>query len=88
MLQTANPLGYAACSAAIRDMDLREAIRSIAATTLVIGGTKDPGTTPADAQLIATSIPGATLKLLEAQHLSNIERAAEFNATVLEFLAA
>ena len=88
MLQTANPLGYAACSAAIRDMDLREAIRSIAATTLVIGGTKDPGTTPADAQLIATSIPGATLKMLEAQHLSNIEQAAEFNATVLEFLAA
>ena len=55
---------------------------------LVIGGTKDPGTTPADAELIARSIPGATLKLLECAHMSNVERADEFNATVLEFLAA
>jgi 3-oxoadipate enol-lactonase len=88
MLLDANPTGYAACLAAIRDMDQRETIRSITSTTLVIGGKEDPGTTPADAELIALSIPGATLKLLDCAHLSNVERAAEFNATVLEFLAA
>jgi 3-oxoadipate enol-lactonase len=88
MLLDANPTGYMACLAAIRDMDQRETIRSITATTLVIGGKHDPGTTPADAELIALSIPGATLKLLDCAHLSNVECANEFNATVLEFLAA
>jgi 3-oxoadipate enol-lactonase len=88
MLSATDPLGYAACSAAIRDMDQRASIRTITATTLVIGGTRDPATTPADAELIASSIQGATLKMLEAQHLSNVERTEEFNAAVLEFLAA
>jgi len=88
MLLATDPLGYAACSAAIRDMDLRETIKSITATTLVIGGTKDPATTPEQAQLIAASIPGATLTLLEAAHLSNIEQRDAFNAALLGFLAA
>jgi 3-oxoadipate enol-lactonase len=88
MLLATDPLGYAACSAAIRDMDLREAIKSITATTLVIGGTKDPATTPELAQLIAQSIPGATLTMLDAAHLSNIERREEFTAALLSFLAA
>ena len=38
--------GYAACCAAIRDMDLREAIRGIRLPTLVIVGDKDPATPP------------------------------------------
>lgn len=88
MLLTASPQGYAACCAAIRDMDQREAIKSITTTTLAIGGTRDPGTPPADAELIANSIAGAKLVMLEAAHLSNIERAAEFTAALLEFLGA
>lgn len=88
MLLAADPMGYAACCAAIRDMDQREAIKSISATTLVIGGTRDPGTTPADAELIARSIVGSKLVMLEAAHLSNVERAPEFTAALLEFLGA
>ena len=88
MLLNTNPTGYAACCAAIRDMDLREDLKSIHATTLVIGGSKDTSTPPADAELIANSISGARLALLDAAHLSNIERAEEFTATVLEFFAA
>ena len=88
MLLATSPFGYAACSAAIRDLDLRDAIKSITATTLVIGGSKDPATTPEQAQLIANSIPGGALTLLDAAHLSNIERREEFNATLLGFLAA
>lgn len=88
MLLTADPRGYAACCAAIRDMDLREDIKSIDAKTLVIGGTKDPGTTPEQANLIARSIQGAKLVMLESAHLSNIERAPQFTAELLEFLAA
>ena len=86
LLLETSPQGYAACCAAIRDMDQRETIRSITAKTLVIGGTADASTPPAHAELIASSIPEAKLVLLEAAHLSNVERADEFNATLIEFL--
>jgi 3-oxoadipate enol-lactonase len=88
MLLTAKPAGNAACAAAIRDMDQRQSIKTITAKTLVIGGTQDPGTTPADHALIAASIPGAQLVMLEAAHLLHIERQAEFTETLLQFLAA
>jgi 3-oxoadipate enol-lactonase len=88
MLLSCDPTGYAACSAAIRDMDQRESIKTITAKTLVIAGAKDPATPPAEAELIARSIPGAKLVMLDAAHLSNIERANELTATLLEFLAA
>lgn len=78
--------GYAACCAAIREMDQRESIRNITAKTLVIGGTADTSTPPEQAQLIASRIPEAKLVLLDAAHLSNIERANEFNAALIEFL--
>jgi 3-oxoadipate enol-lactonase len=86
LLRETSPAGYAACCAAIRDMDQRESIRNITAKTLVIGGTKDAGTTPAMAQQIASSVPEAKLVMLEAAHLTNIERADEFNAALIEFL--
>lgn len=86
MLLATDPRGYAACSAAIRDMDQREDIKSIDVTTLVIGGSKDPATPPAHADLIAGSIKGARLVMLESAHLSNIECAQQFDAAVLEFL--
>jgi 3-oxoadipate enol-lactonase len=88
MLLTVKPQGYAACAAAIRDMDQRQSIKTITAKTLVIGGTQDPGTTPADHALIAASIPGAQLVMLEAAHLLQIERQAEFLEALLQFLAA
>lgn len=80
------PQGYAACCAAIRDMDQRESIRGITAKTLVVGGTADTSTPPAHAEYIASVIPEAKLVMLEAAHLSNIERASEFNVALLEFL--
>jgi 3-oxoadipate enol-lactonase len=88
MLLSVKPQGYAACAAAIRDMDQRQAIKSITAKTLVVGGTQDPGTTPADHALIAASIPGAQLVMLDAAHLLHIERQQEFTETLLQFLAA
>lgn len=88
MLLETDPRGYAACCAAIRDLDLREDIKSIDTKVLVIGGTRDPSTPPEHAELIARSIKDAKLVMLESAHLSNIERAAEFNATLQDFLAA
>ncbi|MGH8241061.1 MAG: alpha/beta fold hydrolase [Steroidobacteraceae bacterium] len=88
MLLTVKPQGFVACAAAIRDMDQRQSIKTIIARTLVVGGTQDPGTTPADHALIAASIPGAQLVMLEAAHLLHIERQAEFTEALLQFLAA
>jgi len=78
--------GYAACCAAIRDMDQRETIRGIGAPTLVIAGMRDPATPPADGHLIANRIEGARYVELPAAHLSNVEAAREFTATLTNFL--
>ncbi len=87
MILTADPKGYAACASAIRDMDLRNSLESISARTLVIAGAQDPATPLPHAELIANSIPEAKLTTLDCAHLSNIERAEEFNAALLDFLA-
>jgi 3-oxoadipate enol-lactonase len=82
------PEGYAACCAAVRDMDQREAIARIAAPTLVVAGTHDAATPPAAGQFIAGRIPGARYVELPAAHISNVEVADRFNAAVLDFLAS
>ena len=86
MIETSPLEGYAACCAAIRDMDQREAISSIIAPTLVISGAQDPATPPADGQFLASKIRGARYVELPAAHLSNVEAAAQFSSEVLRFL--
>ena len=88
MLLSADPAGYAACCAAIRDMDLRESIKNIISTTLVIGGSKDEVAPERELRLIADSVPDSRLTMLEAAHLVNIERAQEFTDALLSFLGA
>lgn len=81
--------GYGACSAAIRDMDQREAIKAITTPTLVIAGADDPATTPEAGKLIADSIAGARLEVLpDAAHLANIEQTELYNKALLEFLTS
>lgn len=80
--------GYAACMAALRDLDLRDAIRNIRNQVLVIIGKDDPATPPEAGKAIAAAIPGARLVELDAAHLSNIEAADEFNKAVIDFLTA
>lgn len=83
-----DPEGYASICTALRDMDQREAIRSIGAPTLVIEGTAEPQPARERARELASSIPGARLLPLDAAHLGNIEREREFNAALLEHLTA
>jgi 3-oxoadipate enol-lactonase len=87
MLLATDPAGYAGCCAAIRDMDQRGTISTITTPTLVIGGTDDPATPPALAEEIVARIVGATLTLLPAAHLSNVEQPARFTEAVLGFLS-
>jgi 3-oxoadipate enol-lactonase len=86
MVASCHPDGYVGCCAAIRDADLREAIRGIDAPALVIAGTSDPVTTPDHGREMRAGIARSRMVTLEAAHLSNVERADEFNATVLDFL--
>lgn len=81
--------GYAGCCDAIGAMDQRETIKSIDLPVLVVAGADDPATPPEHGKLIADSIAGAGLVILEkAAHLSNIEQTERFNAAVKTFLAA
>jgi 3-oxoadipate enol-lactonase len=80
--------GYIGCAAALRDADLRGAIASIEAPTLIITGRFDPVTPPADAAAIRSNISGAWFRELDASHFSNIELPAAFNGAVLDFLSA
>jgi 3-oxoadipate enol-lactonase len=86
MLLATDPEGYAACCAAVRDMDQRQAIGAIRVPTLVIAGRHDLATSPEQGRLIADTIPGARFLELDAAHLSNIEAEAAFTRALLEFL--
>ncbi len=86
MLNTTPPEGYAACSAAIRDMDQRWPIRSITNPVLVISGTHDGSTPAAKGREIAAAIPKAQYVELDAAHLSNIEQEKAFTDAVMGFL--
>ena len=86
MLLKTNPAGYAGCCAAIRDMDERDFLGTIEASALVVIGAHDPATTPDKGHYIAERIPGARAEVLDAAHLSNIERPKDFNRTVFGFL--
>jgi 3-oxoadipate enol-lactonase len=87
-VRTFLPAGYIGCCTALRDTDLRPAIRAIRAPTLAIGSTMDTATSPEVMEGLCSQIPGARLLLLKAAHFSNIEDAAGFNEAVLDFLAA
>jgi 3-oxoadipate enol-lactonase len=78
--------GYVACCAAVRDMDQREDIARITAPTLVITGSHDQSTPPADGVFIASRIAGAQLVAHPAAPLSNIAAAPAFIAALTSFL--
>lgn len=80
------PDGYIACCAAVRDMDQRDSVERIKAPTLVIAGSRDQATPPADGRFLFERIAGAEYLELAAGHLSNVEQAEQFTAAVVDFL--
>jgi 3-oxoadipate enol-lactonase len=78
--------GYLGCCAAVRDMDHREILAKIAAPTLVIAGRHDTATPIAANEFIRSRIPGASLTILDAAHIANVETPDEYTDTVLGFL--
>lgn len=81
------PEAYARGLEAIGRFDFRNQLGEIQVPTLVIAGSEDVATTPADAAALAHGIPRAWLVVLAgAAHLANVEQPEAFNAAVLEHL--
>ena len=88
MIETTPVEGYVGCCMAIREMNQIASLSRIATPTCLIVGAEDPSTPVAASRLIHAEIAGSELVVIEnAAHLSNIERADEFNAALLGFLA-
>lgn len=86
MLAATSPQGYAANCAAVRDADYREQIAAINVPTLIVCGSADAVTTPADGRFMQERIKGAELVEFHAAHLSNVEAGDDFSNAVLAFL--
>jgi 3-oxoadipate enol-lactonase/4-carboxymuconolactone decarboxylase len=86
-LLATDPVGYAGCCAAIRDMDLKALLSQIKIPTLIVDGTLDTSLPwRGFGEVLADQIAGARVVHLEAAHLSNIERPHAFTAAVVQFL--
>jgi 3-oxoadipate enol-lactonase len=68
-------------------MDQRDAIAEIRHPTLVIAGSHDPVTPPAEGRATAERIRGARYVELDAAHISNVEAADRFTAEAIAFIA-
>ena len=86
MLVATSDEGYAASCAAVRDMDQWALLGAIRRPTLVIAGTHDLPTPPADGRRMAQAIANASYVELDAAHISNIEAASAFTAAVVDFM--
>ena len=67
--------------------DISEAIRTIKAPTLVIAGMDDPSAPPAEAEVMASRIPNAELKVIDdASHMVVIEKPRQVAQAIQDFL--
>ncbi len=86
MLVASPVQGYLACCEALSTLDQRELLPRIKSPTLVIAGRHDMSTPVAAGEFIRSQIPGASLTLLDAAHISNVEQPHAFTDAVIGFL--
>ena len=86
MFAATNLDGFVACCQAGRDMDFRETSPKIKAPTLVIVGSQDKATPPEAGDAIHKLIPGSRITAIDAAHLSNVEKPAEYTKALVGFL--
>src|SRR5947209_9355335 len=86
MLLATSPVGYIACCEALSTLDQRALLPKIKSPTLVIAGRHDPSTPVAAGELIRSNIPGASMTILDAAHISNVEQPHAFTDTVVGLL--
>jgi 3-oxoadipate enol-lactonase len=86
MLASSPVEGYIACCEALSTLDQRELLSRIKSPTLVIAGRHDQATPIAAGEFIRSRIPGASLTILDAAHISNVEQSHAFTEAVVGFL--
>lgn len=86
MIAATDPRGYTACCAVLRDADLRADAVHVKAASLVIIGTHDPATPPADGRTLHAAIRHSSCFELNASHMSAWECADGFASVVVEHL--
>jgi 3-oxoadipate enol-lactonase len=80
---------YRAAMMALMGFDLRSALKQISVPTLLLSGSKDKNAPAPMMAKMAGYVPGSTYVELEGVgHLANLERPAEFNAVLSDFLLA
>jgi 3-oxoadipate enol-lactonase len=78
--------GYLACCEALSTLDQRELLPKIKSPTLVIAGRHDMATPVSAGEFIRSRIPGASMTLLDAAHISNVEQPHAFTDALVGFL--
>ncbi|MEZ0219291.1 3-oxoadipate enol-lactonase [Tardiphaga sp. 1201_B9_N1_1] len=78
--------GYLAACEALSTLDQRALLPKIKSPALVIAGRQDNATPVAAGELIRSNIPGASMTLLDAAHISNVEQPYAFTDAVVGFL--
>lgn len=87
MLLRADPQGYAATCATVRDADLSREVPSITRPTLVVVGAEDLATPPELVEATATLIPGARFEVISgAGHIPSIEQPEVLAGLIAGFL--
>ena len=87
VLLATNPVGYAGCCAAIRDMNQTSMLAAIRAPALIVIGDRDVSTPwQGHGEALASGIPHARVEHLPTAHLSNMERPRSFSAALARFL--
>jgi len=78
--------GYLACCEALSRLDQRDLLPRIKVPTLVIAGRHDISTPVEASVFIRSHIPNASMTLLDAAHISNVEQSHNFTEAVVGFL--
>ena len=82
-----SPEGYAACCMAISNHAMLDVLPSIATPMLVVNGSLDKATPPADhGEKIAAAVPGARLASLPTGHISAVEAPGALAALIIGFI--
>ena len=87
MMTSAAREGYTGCCEALADWDPGDELAAIRAPTLVLAGSEDPVTPPAQGEAIVRRVATARLNVIEgAGHLANLEEPEAFNRLLLDHL--
>ena len=86
VLEQTDPQGYLGCSAMLQQADTHDDLKKITTPTLIITGRHDQSTPPERGEMIAAEIKGAVHVVVDAAHVSNVERPDDFTRILADFL--